>query len=81
MLKDKLPPFMGIHKASRFLQDGAPCHKTKKVMDWFKDQTIEVMDWPGNSPDLNPIENVWSYMKNKLRKRPSPRSLSSSRRS
>ncbi len=67
MLKNKLPPFMGIHKASHFLQDGAPCHKNKKVMDWFKEQNIEVMDWPGNSPDLNPIKNVWSYMKKKVK--------------
>ena len=25
------------------------------------------MDWPGNSPDLNPIENCWSYMKKRLK--------------
>ena len=27
------------------------------------------MDWPGNSPDLNPIENLWNIMKNKVAKK------------
>ena len=27
---------------------------------------MEVFYWPGNSPDLNPIENLWSYTKNKV---------------
>lgn len=69
VLEGHLLPFMEIHGTMRFLQDGAPCHKAKKVTNFLKDKPFEVMDWPGNSPDLNPIENAWSYMKNQLRKK------------
>jgi hypothetical protein len=37
------------------------------IKSFLKDQPFEVMDWPGNSPDLNPIENCWNHMKNKLK--------------
>ena len=52
-----------------FQQDLAPCHTAKKVKKFFEENHIKVLDWPGNSPDLNPIENLWSIVKNRLLKR------------
>jgi transposase len=75
MLRDKLLPWMGMLGATKFLQDGAPCHTSKKVKNFLKENNIDVMDWPGNSPDLNPIENLWAIMKGKLKKVPNITSM------
>ncbi len=51
-----------------FQQDLAPAH-TAKI--WLNDHGVGVLDWPANSPDLNPIENLWGIVKRKMRnKRP-----------
>ncbi len=72
VLADHLLPFMRIHGTMVFLQDGVPCHKSKVVMNFLKGSQgqFSIMDWPGNSLDLNPIKNCWSYMKKKLKATP-----------
>lgn len=70
LLYDNLEESFESCKAEIFMQDGAPCHTSKETKQWLSDCAVEyIQDWPGNSPDLNPIENLWSCMKNQLREK------------
>lgn len=72
VLEDHMLTFWSIHDAKFFMHDGAPAHKSKAVKEFMVRNNIHVLDWPGNSPDLNPIENAWHVMKTNLEKsRPS----------
>jgi transposase len=55
-----------------FQQDNDPKHTSKKANQWFTANEIKVLDWPAQSPDLNPIEHLWYHVKKQLQKYPSP---------
>ena len=52
-----------------FMHDNSLVHTSKVVREWFKDNDWEVADHPACSPDLNPIEHIWAWMKRQLHKR------------
>ena len=58
----------GFDRAT-FMQDNAPGHKAKVVMSYLSEQDFEIMDWPPQSPDINPIENLWKALRVKVMER------------
>ena len=54
VLRDEVIPTMQRDQCHRYLQDNAPCHKSRASMAFLRANNVQVFDWPANSPDINP---------------------------
>ena len=65
---------IAINQPAVFMQDNAPCHTTKSVKTFLSEADSTVMERPAQSPDINPIENVWKLL-NERAKEKNPRNV------
>jgi len=49
-----------------FQQDNDPKHKSRLATQWFEENEMTVLEWPAQSPDLNPIEHLWQHLNHQL---------------
>ena len=75
ILDEYLVPFVEALKEDsqidlEFQQDNVCPHTAKRTKAWLarmaEKYQLKIMDWPPNSPDMNPIEHLWAYLQRKL---------------
>ncbi len=77
VLKNLLLPELKVAREQygdnfKLMHDNAPCHRSAIVKTFLNENQVEFIDWPPYSPDMSPIENLWSWMKRELTKKTPP---------
>ena len=72
ILEDNLLPSARSLKLKRgwtFQKDNDPKDTANETKEWFRNKRINVLQWPSQSSDMNPIENLWRELKLNVQKR------------
>ena len=60
---------LGLRRGFVFQQDNDHKHKAKATQEWFKNNKVNIPEWPSQCADLNPIENLWPDLKRAVHSR------------
>ena len=67
------PAFRGLNELGLqpiLMDDNDSIHTAKKAREWKESASMVALKWPPSSPDLNPEENMWGAMKQRIKHHP-----------